>query len=293
MNSTLVGAAIKRITTLVTDAALIEASEHGVEEIVIAFVGAGCDVAVAGHDLELLHMVNLKTKVVGGYAEYPPVLIVPPTDRNVSAITGTVSFWAFAAMRTGCHFEPVLISAVPPVPDLTMRTALQAAGVHDHSALDLGSGRKTNAPGRGIANLESLAVDDCTSFAMSCASPGRSRRPALDERKHCLVLSIPEFVFADLTIEVRFMLTPDQRHRRVGRPYWSHRGPTARNGTKRYFHQLSTREGTTKETKYARCIDGPADHGFRGRDYVRAKSARGSTPNGPAASPDPAPGRAR
>ena len=53
----------------------------------------------------------------------PPVLIVPPTDRNVSAITGTVSFWAFAAIRTGCHFEPEPISAVPPVPDLTMRMA--------------------------------------------------------------------------------------------------------------------------------------------------------------------------
>ena len=51
----------------------------------------------------------------------PPVLIVPPTDRNVSAITGTVSFCAFAAIRTGCHFEPGPISAVPPEPDLTMR----------------------------------------------------------------------------------------------------------------------------------------------------------------------------
>jgi hypothetical protein len=57
-------------------------------------------------------VVDLKTKVVGGYPN-PPVLIVPPTDRNVSVITGTVSFWAFAAMRTGCHFEPAPISAVP------------------------------------------------------------------------------------------------------------------------------------------------------------------------------------
>jgi len=53
------------------------------------------------------------------------VRIVPPTDRNVSAITGTVSFWAFASMRTGCHFEPAPISAVAPAPDLTMRTAFR------------------------------------------------------------------------------------------------------------------------------------------------------------------------
>ena len=82
------------------DAALTKAPEHGVEQTAIALVGAGCDLAVAGYNLELLHMVDLKTKVVGGYAE-SPVLIVPPTDKNVSAITGTVSFWAFAAMRTG------------------------------------------------------------------------------------------------------------------------------------------------------------------------------------------------
>ena len=37
------------------DAALTETPEHGVEEIAIALVGAAYDLAVAGHDLELLH----------------------------------------------------------------------------------------------------------------------------------------------------------------------------------------------------------------------------------------------
>ena len=51
------------------DAALTKAPEHGVEQTAIALVGAGCDLAVAGYNLELLHMVDLKTKVVGGYAK--------------------------------------------------------------------------------------------------------------------------------------------------------------------------------------------------------------------------------
>ena len=32
--------------------------------------------------------------------------------------------------------------------------------------------------------------------------------------------------------------------------------------------------GSNQGNEYARCIDGPADHGFRGRDCVRAKFAR-------------------
>src|SRR5262245_59782869 len=51
------------------DAALTQAPEHRVEEIAVACVGAGYNLTVAGHDLKLLHVVDLKTKVVRGYAK--------------------------------------------------------------------------------------------------------------------------------------------------------------------------------------------------------------------------------
>src|SRR5262249_12488216 len=51
------------------DAALTQTPEHCVEEIAVARVGAGYNLTVAGHDLKLLHVVDLKTKVVRGYSE--------------------------------------------------------------------------------------------------------------------------------------------------------------------------------------------------------------------------------
>src|SRR4029453_9950201 len=51
------------------DAALTHAPKHRVEEIAVARVGAGYNLTVAGHDLKLLQVVDLKTEVVRGYAE--------------------------------------------------------------------------------------------------------------------------------------------------------------------------------------------------------------------------------
>src|SRR5215813_7527689 len=51
------------------DAALTEAPEQGVEEIAVTLIGACHDLPVAGHHLKLLHVINLKTKVVGRYAK--------------------------------------------------------------------------------------------------------------------------------------------------------------------------------------------------------------------------------
>src|SRR5262249_7587203 len=51
------------------DAALAQASEHGVEEIAVALVRAGYDLPVAGHDLELWQVGDLKPEFEGVTAE--------------------------------------------------------------------------------------------------------------------------------------------------------------------------------------------------------------------------------
>jgi hypothetical protein len=111
------------------------------------------------------------------------VLIVPPTERNVSAITGTVSFWPFAAIRTG----------------LPLRTGADLRGA-DRAGFDDADGiqasmitpsstwvwPKNECPRPRIATLSPWRFANCTSFAMSCAS-GRCAATALRrwQRKQC------------------------------------------------------------------------------------------------------------
>ena len=75
-------------------------------------------------------------------------------------------------------------------------------------------------------------------------------RHVADEREHRIVLAIADFEFANLTIEVRLMLTPDHRHRGVGRyPI------LAVTGIAKYSlpnKVLSTRRGAGRELKQHR-----------------------------------------
>src|SRR5262245_44459199 len=76
-------------------------------------------------------------------------------------------------MRTGCHFEPAPISAVPAAPDLTMRMAFRLLeSMTTPSATWVCP--KNECPWPRIAILTPWRFANCTSFAMSCASLGRS-----------------------------------------------------------------------------------------------------------------------
>src|SRR5262249_52396893 len=103
-------------------------------------------------------------------------------------------------MRTGCHFEPEPISAVPPAPDLTMRTAFRLLESMTTPPATWVC-PKNECPWPRIATLSPWRFANCTSFAMSCASLGRSMaehhrhrgrcglgrdcRRGVDRRDHC------------------------------------------------------------------------------------------------------------
>jgi hypothetical protein len=65
------------------------------------------------------------------------------------------------------------------------------------------------------------------------------------------------------------------------------------NGTKRCFQKLWLARKQPRNATYARCINGRADHVPRGRDYVRAKSARRFGPEQPRCQSRSRPGSGR
>ena len=140
------------------DAALTEAPEHGVEKIAIALVGAGCDLAVAGHDLELLHMVDLKTKVVGGYAKSAGTDRSPDRKERVGdhrhrQFLDVRGHEDGVPLRTGADFSG------PASARFVDADGIQAAGIDDYSALGLGLAEK-RMPLAAHRDLESLAVGE-------------------------------------------------------------------------------------------------------------------------------------
>ena len=52
------------------------------------------------------HVVDLKTKVVRGYAEFAGAHRFADRQKGIGDHWHGAGFWAFAAMRTGCHLEP-------------------------------------------------------------------------------------------------------------------------------------------------------------------------------------------
>src|SRR5262249_33997299 len=150
------------------DAALTEAPEHSVEQIVVTLIGARHDLAVAGHHLKLLHVVDLKTKVIGGYAKSAGA--DRSTDRQKRI--GDHRHRQFVGVRRH-HVEPAPISAITPVPDLTMRMAFRLLeSTTTPPATWVCPKNECLCP--RIATLSPWRFANCTSFAMSCASRGRT-----------------------------------------------------------------------------------------------------------------------
>src|SRR4030095_14015495 len=123
------------------DAALTQAAKHCVEEIAAARVGAGYNLAVAGHDLKLLHVGDLKPKVVRGYAESAGA--DRPADRQ--ECIGNHRHGEFLGVRS--HEDRAPLGAGPYLRGPARARfddadGIQAAGVDDHAARDLGLPKK-------------------------------------------------------------------------------------------------------------------------------------------------------
>ena len=89
------------------DAALTQTPEHRVEEIAVALVGAGYNLTVAGHDLKLLHVVDLKTKIVRGYAESAGA------NRSADRQEGIGNHWDGEFLGVRGHEDGVPLRAGP------------------------------------------------------------------------------------------------------------------------------------------------------------------------------------
>ena len=138
------------------DAALTHAPKHRVEEIAVARVGAGYNLTVAGHDLKLLRVVDLKTEVVRGYAE--------SAGANRSAdrqeCIGNHRHGEFLSVRG--HEDRVPLRAGsnfrgPARAGFDDADGIQATGVDYNAARDLGLSKK-RMPLAAHRDLESLAV---------------------------------------------------------------------------------------------------------------------------------------
>ena len=142
----------------------------------LLLVGAGYDLAVAGHDLELLHMVDLKTKVVGGYAESAGA------DRSADRQEriGDHRHGQFLGIRGHQDGVPLRAGADlggPAGAGFDDADGIQAAGVDDHAALDLGLAEK-RMPLAAHRNLEPLAVRELQQLrdVLRVAGPEHSGR---------------------------------------------------------------------------------------------------------------------
>src|SRR5215831_7311578 len=138
------------------DAALTQTPEHRVEEIAVLRIGAGYNLTVAGDDLKLLHVVDLKTKVVRCYAE--------STGANRSAdrqeCIGNHRYGEFLSIRG--HEDRVPLRAGPHLSgpagaSFDDADGIQITGVDDYAARDLGLPKK-RMPLAAHCDLESLAV---------------------------------------------------------------------------------------------------------------------------------------
>ena len=119
-------------------------------------VGAGDDLAVAGHDLELLHVVDLKTEVVGGHAE------AAGADRSADRQerVGDHRHGQFLGVRGHEDRVPLRAGADlggPAGAGFDDADGIQAAGVDDHAAFDLSLAEK-RMPLAAHRDLEPLAV---------------------------------------------------------------------------------------------------------------------------------------
>src|SRR5262245_8878236 len=138
------------------DAALTKATKHRVEEIAVASVGTDYNLTVAGHDLKLLHVVDLKAKVVRGYAESAGA----NRSANRQKRIGNHRDGEFLGVRG--HEDRVPLGAWPYLRGPARvgfgnADGIQATGVDDHAARDLGLAKK-RMPLAAHGDLESLAV---------------------------------------------------------------------------------------------------------------------------------------
>src|SRR5262249_1538881 len=137
------------------DAALTQTPEHRVEEIAVVRVGASHDLTVASHDLKLLYMVDLKTKVVRCYAESAGA------NRSADRQKGIGNHWHGEFFGVRRHEDRVPLGAGPHLRDPARAgfddaDGIQATGVDDHATRYLGLSKK-RMPLAAHRDLESLA----------------------------------------------------------------------------------------------------------------------------------------
>ena len=123
---------------------------------VVALVRAGYDLPVAGHDLELLHMVDLKAEIVGGYAESAGADRSADRQERIGdhrhgQFLGVCGHEDGVPLRAGADLRS------PACAGFDDADGIQAAGVNGHAALDLGLAEK-RMPLAAHRDPESLAV---------------------------------------------------------------------------------------------------------------------------------------